>query len=303
MFVAVLVVIRESPVRSGGRFDYRGAILLSLALTSVLLGITKGGSWGWTSVSTLGAFLVGLALFAAWWPMEMRASDPIVDLRTSIRRPVALTNAASLFIGFAMYVNLLTTTQLLQLPESTGFVFGISSLAAGLALLPAALAMVILAPVSARITKRYGARSTLILGSLILLVGYVGRTIYMSAELLIIIGAVVVSCGTAFTYSSLPVLIMRAVPLHETAAANGLNTVVRMMGTAIASATVAALLTTMMMNVGNQLFPSEAAFQAVFLFAGGASLIGLILAVYIPDRVTDQPDEADIIDGTAPAMH
>jgi MFS family permease len=301
MFVAVLVVIRESPVRSGGRFDYRGAILLSLALTSVLLGITKGGAWGWTSVPTLGAFIFGMALFAAWWPMEVRVSDPIVDLRTSIRRPVALTNAASLVIGFATYVNLLTTTQLLQLPASTGFGLGFSSLAAGLALLPAALAMVILAPVSARITKRYGARSTLIFGAFILLVGYVGRTIYMSTELLIIIGAVVVSCGAAITYSSLPVLIMRAVPLHETAAANGLNTVVRTMGFSIASATVAALLTTMMLNAGNQLFPSQTAFQAVFLCAGGASLIGLILAIFIPDRVTDQPDEADIIDGTVPA--
>jgi MFS family permease len=301
MFVAVLVVIRESPVRSGGRFDYRGAIVLSLALTSVLLGITKGGAWGWTSAPTLGAFILGMALFAGWWPMEMRVPDPIVDLRTSFRRPVALTNAASLVIGFAMYVNLLTTTQLLQLPESTGFGFGISALAAGAFLLPAALVMVVLAPVSAKITKRFGARSTLIFGSLILVVGYVGRSFIMSTELLVIIGAVVVSCGTAFTFPSVPVLIMRAVPLHETAAANGLNTVVRMMGTAIASATVAALLTTMMTNVGNQLFPSKAAFQVIFLCAGGASLIGLILAIFIPDRVTDQPDEADIIDGSESA--
>lgn len=299
MMLAVLVVIRESPVRSGGRFDYRGALLLSLALTSVLLGITKGGAWGWTSLLTLGAFALGLALFAAWWPWEMRLTDPIVDLRTSTRRPVALTNAASLVIGFAMYVNLLTTTQLLQLPTSTGFGFGISALAAGAVLLPAALAMVFLAPASAKITKRFGARSTLIFGSLILVIGYVGRTFVMSTELQVVIGAVIVSCGTAFTYSSLPVLIMRAVPLHETAAANGLNTVVRMIGTAIASATVAALLTTMMMNIGNDHFPSQAAFQAVFLCAGAAALIGLVLAVFIPDRVTDQPDEADIIDGSS----
>ncbi len=301
MIAAVLIVIPESPVRSGGRFDYKGAILLSLALTSVLLGITKGGAWGWTSMNTLGSFVIGIALFVAWWPLEFRTVDPIVDLRTSVRRPVALTNAASLVIGFAMYANLLTTTQLLQLPESTGFGFGISALAAGLALLPAAMVMVILAPVSARITKRFGARSTLMFGSVILVVGYVGRSFISGTELLVVLGAVVVSCGTAFTYSSLPVLIMRAVPLHETAAANGLNTVVRMIGTAIASATVAALLTTMMMNVGDHLFPSQAAFRAVFLCAGGAALIGLVLAYFIPDRVTDQPDEADIIDGTAPA--
>jgi len=301
MIAAVLIVIPESPVRTGGRFDYKGAILLSLALTSVLLGITKGGAWGWTSVNTLGSFVIGIALFAVWWPLEFRVTDPIVDLRTSVRRPVALTNAASLVIGFAMYSNLLTTTQLLQLPKSTGFGFGISALAAGLALLPAALVMVILAPVSARITRRFGARSTLMFGSTILVVGYVGRSFISSTELLVVLGAVVVSCGTAFTYSSLPVLIMRAVPIDETAAANGLNTVVRMIGTAIASATVAALLTTMMMNVGETVFPSQAAFRAVFLVAGGSAFIGLVLAYFIPDRVTDQPLGADVFDENEPA--
>ena len=140
-------------------------------------------------------------------------------------------------------------------------------------------------------------------GSVILVVGYVGRSFVMSTELLVVIGAVIVSCGTAFTYSSLPVLIMRAVPLHETAAANGLNTVVRMIGTAIASASVAALLTAMVVNVDGQAFSSEGAFRAVFLCAGGAALIGLIIAIFIPDRVTDQPDEADIIDGSEPARH
>jgi len=303
MIVAVLVVIRESPVRSGGRFDYRGAVVLSIALTSVLLGITKGGSWGWSSMLTLGSFALGFALFAVWWPMELRITNPIVDLRTSTRRAVALTNAASLVIGFAMYVNLLTTTQLLQLPASTGFGFGISPLAAGVVLLPAALAMVILAPVSARITRRYGARSTLIFGSVILALSYVGRTFVMSAEAQVVVGAVLVSCGTAFTYSSLPVLIMRAVPLHETAAANGVNTVVRMIGTAIGSAVVAALLAALLMNLDGDYFPSQTAFRAVFLCAAGAALIGLILALFIPDRVTDRPDESDIIDGTEIARH
>jgi MFS family permease len=301
MIISVVIVVPESPVRSGGRFDYAGAILLSLALTTVLLGITKGGTWGWGSTPTLGSFVIGIALFAAWWPLEFRAADPVVDLRTSMRRPVALTNAASLFLGFAMYANLLTTTQLLQLPKSTGFGFGVSPLAAGLALLPAALAMVILTPVSARITKRFGARSTLMSGSLILLVGFVGRSFVMGTELLVVLGAVIVSGGTAFAYSSLPVLIMRAVPMHETAAANGLNTVVRMVGTAISSATVAALLTGMLMAVGDQLFPSEAAFRTIFLCAGAGALIAFIIAIYIPDRVTDQPDQADIIDGSEPS--
>ena len=79
-------------------------------------------------------------------------------------RPVMVTNIASLFVGFAMYANMLSTTQQLQMPEITGYGFGLSVFTAGLCMLPTGLAMVALAPVSAWITKRFGAKITLIVG-------------------------------------------------------------------------------------------------------------------------------------------
>ena len=55
-------------------------------------------------------------LLAMWVPYELKVSQPMVDLRTSARRPVLMTNLASLLIGFAMFANMLLTTQQLQLP-------------------------------------------------------------------------------------------------------------------------------------------------------------------------------------------
>src|SRR5688500_4028428 len=114
MLVLVLTVVPESGVRTPARFDWLGAVLLSIALTALLLGISKGGVWGWTSQWMLLSFLVAVLVFAMWAPWELRTGQPLVDLRTSGRRPVLLTNIASLLAGFAMFTNLLVATQQLQ---------------------------------------------------------------------------------------------------------------------------------------------------------------------------------------------
>lgn len=164
MLVALPLVVSESTVQTRGRFDFVGAILLSAALTALLLAVSKGGHWGWASEQTLACFLVAAVLLAAWVPWELGAGSPLVDIRTSLRKPVLLTNVASLLVGFAMYGNMLSTTQLLQIPKAAGYGFGLSVIDTGLSMLPAGLAMVEMAPVSAAITKRYGANVTLISG-------------------------------------------------------------------------------------------------------------------------------------------
>ena len=138
MLVLVLTVVPESGVRTPGRFDWLGAILMSIALTALLLGISKGGAWGWTSQWTVLSFVVAVLVFAMWAPWELRTGEPLVDLRTSTRRPVLLTNIASLLAGFAMFTNLLVATQQLQIPVETGVGFGLGVTEAGLAMLPAA---------------------------------------------------------------------------------------------------------------------------------------------------------------------
>ena len=91
LIVAVLAIVPESAIRTRGKFDYLGAVLLSIALTSLLLAISKGGTWGWTSERTFGLFLVALVVLVVWVPFELRVSQPMVDIRTSTRRPVLLT--------------------------------------------------------------------------------------------------------------------------------------------------------------------------------------------------------------------
>lgn len=291
MFAAVVLIVPESPVRTPSRFDYLGALLLSCALSVLLTGITKGGAWGWTSGPTLLMFLASALLFAVWMPYELRVDCPLVDLRTSARRPVLLTNVASAFVGFAMYANMLLTTQQLQMPLISGHGFGMTVFAAGVAMVPSGLAMVLFSPLSAAITTRFGPRVTLITGALVMAGAYVARVYLTGSVGWIIAGAALVSIGTAITYASMPMLIMRSVPVTETAAANGLNSLLRSVGTSTSSALVAAVLTTMTIGHGPAAqLPSLGAFEAVYWTAALVGLAAAVVALCIPrTRVRSEP--------------
>ncbi|MGW5382585.1 MFS transporter [Nocardia sp. NPDC003963] len=299
VLVAVWRVIRESPVKTGGSFDYRGAIIGSVALTAVMLALSKGAHWGWTSGITLTIVGVGTALLVAWVPLELRVRNPLVNVRIAARPAVLLANAASLLLGFAMFANMLVTTQLLQLPVSSGYGLGYDILNTGLWMAPIALVFGAMAPVSARIIRRYGPVATLLTGTLVMGGSYVAR-VYLSDNLWqIVVGSVLVAGGTSMTYAALPTLIMRAVPLTESASANGLNTLLRYIGTALSSAVMAAVATMSTIRVADEVFPSFQAFTVVFWVSAGACSITAVIALAMtglretPDENTEELDKSD----------
>lgn len=282
MLVAIPLVVPESTLRTPGSFDGVGAVLLSLALVAFLLPVTKGSHWGWTSETTLVLAVASVVLLAIWVPWELRTRTPMVDLRTAARKPVLLTNLASVLVGFSMYGNMLSTTQLLQLPERTGFGFGLDVLQAGLAMVPGGLMMVLLSPASAAITRRWGGRTTLVTGALVLAGGYVLRVFLVDHLWQIVLGAMLVSAGTAIAYAAMPTLIMAAVPITETASANGLNSLLRAVGTSSASAVVAMILTTTVTRIGGVALPTLDAFKHIFWVCALAALVSALVAAFLP---------------------
>ncbi|WP_030558504.1 MFS transporter, partial [Streptomyces exfoliatus] len=139
----------------------------------------------------------------------------------------------------------LVTAQMVQEPRSTGYGLGASLVVSGLCLLPGGVTMVLLSPVSARISAKHGPRTSLALASAVIAAGYGVRYFTSHSLWLIVAGATVVAAGTAIAYSALPALVMRGVPVGETGAANGLNTLMRSVGQAFCSAAVAAVLANM----------------------------------------------------------
>lgn len=289
LLLGILLVVPASATGTRGRFDIVGALLLSAALTALLLGISKGPAWGWSSPQTVASLVVAVLVLAVWVPYELRVPAPMVDLRVSMRRTVLLTNIAGLFVGFAAYANTLSTTQQLQLPEITGFGFGLSAAAAGLCMVPGGIAMLLFSPLSARVASRFGGRATLITATLVMTASYAFRIAFDDTVVLIIVGAVFVSIGNAMAYATMPALIMAAVPLTETAAANGLNSLLRTIGASSMSAVVAALLTGLTVELGGRAFPAHGAIVAMFAIAGAATFLATLAAMFLPKQRPAQP--------------
>ena len=204
LVVALLVVVEESPVRTPGRFDVVGALVLSAALVCLLLPISKGSAWGWGEPLVVGLLVSSLLLLVLWVPLELRVNQPMVDLRTSAQRPVLMTNLASIFAGMAMFVNMLVTVQVLQQPSATGAGFGLGVTAAGLAMVPSGLAMVAMSPVSGWSLTRWGGRAVLLVGAALMALTYVGRVFYADSVAAIVVGSTLVGIGTALAFAAMP---------------------------------------------------------------------------------------------------
>ncbi|MEU6420117.1 MFS transporter [Streptomyces spiralis] len=277
-----LLTVPESPMRAEGSFDLLGALGLSAGLVLFLLPITKGSDWGWSSATTLGLFAAAVVVLLLWGLLELRVAAPLVDLRTTARREVLLTNLASIMVGVAFYVVSLVLPQLLQLPTATGYGLGQSMVVAGLCVAPLGLTMMFTAPVYARLSARYGPKVTLILGLLIIAIGYGGGLGLMSAAWQTVVTSVMLGAGIGLAYSSLPALIVGAVPASETGAANGLNTLMRSIGTSVSSAVVGMVLANTADHVGGVAVPTMHGFRVSFLIATAAVALGLLLALFLP---------------------
>ncbi|MFI1620481.1 MFS transporter [Streptomyces lydicus] len=279
-----LLVVPETSVRAVGRFDVAGALGLSAGLVALLLPITKGSDWGWSSPTTLGLFGIAALILVLWGVMELRIRDPLVDLRTTARREVLLTNLASITVGVAFYAISLVLPQLLQLPKSTGYGLGQSMVTAGLCVAPLGLTMMFVAPLYARIAARRGPKVSLLLGMLVIGIGYGAGIGLMNAPWQTVIIAVVVGAGIGLAYSSLPALIIGAVDPSETGAANGLNTLMRSIGTSVSSAVIGMVLAHMSQGMGPVTVPTLAGFRVAFLIAAAAVLAGVVLASFLPSQ-------------------
>jgi MFS family permease len=280
--VASLLLIPESPIRARGAFDYAGAGGLTAALIALLLAVTKGGDWGWTSAATLGLLAASVLMSLVWGAYELRLPEPLVDLRVSARPQVLFTNLASVAVGLAMYAMSLIPVQMLMAPTATGYGMGLSMAYAGLVLMPGGLAMFALSPFSARISARKGPRTTLLVGASAIALGYLVELGFRSTPWEIMIAMVIVGSGVGLAYAAMPALIMSAVPLHETAAANGLNSLFRSIGTSLSAAIVSTVLAEMTMHAAGATLPSRAGFTVTICIVIAACILAVSMTMLIP---------------------
>lgn len=218
---------------------------------------------------------------ALWAWYQWRAQAPLLDLRVAVRRPVLLTNLASVALGFSLFSSNVVYPQMLEQPATDGVGFGLSLFLASLIIMPSGILMLLLSPIAGRLAGIIGPRVLLIIGSLALIAAY-GFSIAFNAEVWhILVANLLIGVGIGFGYAAMPMLIMRSVPQHETGASNGLNALCRSLGTSAAAAVMGAVLASSSTgNAGGM--PSAEGYQLTFVLGIVAAVIALVFAYWIP---------------------
>ena len=238
-------------------------------------------------------------MLVVWAFYELRTTDPLCDLRVTAQRPVLLTNLAAVAVGFGMMAQAIVVPQLLQIPKATGFGLGQTMLEAGLWMAPGGLMMLVFAPVSSRLMTRIGPKLTLMIGAGVLGVGYLVARELMDAPWQLLVASCVASAGVGIGYAAMPTLILDSVPMTEAASAVGINGLMRSVGTSVAAAVMAALLTSSTTQIGSFELPTQGAFQLCFVVGAAAAFLGVAIAATIP-VVRRREQEREVVTATPP---
>jgi predicted MFS family arabinose efflux permease len=276
--VAVLAhrLIPPSPPVEKAKVDWIGAALLSAGLAAILLGVSQSGEWGWGSPATLAAIAGGLAVIGVFLAVEARVHQPLIDLGVLRKPSVAATNLTGFLVGTAMFASFLIFPQFAQEPESTGYGFGLSVTAAGMVMMPTAIAQLAAGPVAARLLDRIGFRTMLSFGTVLITTSFVINTFAHDHVWELVLAGVLIGAGITFAFGAMANLIVEAVPQSEVGIATGINTVMRTVGGSFGAAAVTAILT------ASTIPPTEDAYTTAFAFSAVAGLLALIASRLVP---------------------
>jgi EmrB/QacA subfamily drug resistance transporter len=289
--------VPESPIKTPSRVDYPGAVLLSLALVALLVGLSEGSSWGWSSPRVLGLFAVSLAVSVLWGAVERRVQEPMVDMRMLAHKPVLFTNITALVAGFAMFGTFVLIPNFVEMPHGlpaasarlVHYGFNASTTRAGLFLLPSSAMLLFSGPLAGRLGLRTGFKWPLAAG-LLFVGGAAGALVpYHARPWQIWVGQAVLGIGVGFAFAAMTTLIAENVRPSEMGVATGMNTVVRSIGGVVGAQVGAALLTTYTI-AGSHGLPAVRGFEISFGIAAAAALLGAALACFVPEPTRAERD-------------
>ncbi len=277
--LVTMFVIPESPIRSPGKIDWPGGVLLAGWLVALLVAVSEGSSWGWTSAATLGLLAASVVIAGAWIVVETRVPEPLVDMTMLRDRPVWTTNLSATLIGFGMFASFVLIPQFVEMPTSTGYGFGASVTEAGFFLLPLTVAMLLVGPVAGRLSVTVGSRVPLALGALLSTLGWVLLALAHSSSWEIYVVTFIMGLGIGLAFASMVNVIVESVRPSQTGVATGMNVIFRNVGGSLGAQISASILTASVVLGG---LPTESSFVDAFWLSAAALGLGFVASLLVP---------------------
>ncbi|MET7517752.1 MFS transporter [Streptomyces sp. NPDC005480] len=302
--VAALVwvarVVPEGTRYRDGHTDVAGAVLLVVWVVALLLTVSHGHDWGWTSPRVLGLIALATAGLALWLVVERRARAPIADLQV-LRRPAvllllvlaALTNAA--FQGITLLASLFQQT-----PTKYGFGFGFTPFQVGLMTLVISAGALCAIPLGAWLTSAFGAKTTMWVGSLLTALGALLWIPLHGSPVMYAVTALLSGLGGMFIAGK-AVVLMQIAPPGQYGVSLGMTYVMTNVGGSFGATVLGVIMATHM--IPGTMHPSESAYSIGYLVIGLCALVGAVIGLLLPTRGMGSLDEVSPHGAPATAVH
>jgi EmrB/QacA subfamily drug resistance transporter len=244
--IAGVFLIPTSKDPSAPRLDPLGALLSIFGLALLLFAIIEAPHNGWTSSKTLGYGGVGIALLIAFGIWEAKSDHPMLDVTFFKKARFTAAAGAITLVFFSMFGSLFLLTQYFQ------FVLGYSPLQTGVRMIPFALAMMVVAPLSSKVVQRLGSKITVAFGlglvtiGLLSMVGLQVDTPYSD----IFWRLMLMSAGMGLTMAPATESVMGSLPIFKAGVGSAVNDTTRQVGGALGVAVIGSVLAT---TYGNQI--------------------------------------------------
>lgn len=270
------------------RPDYVGGLIFVPGIALILLGISKGSSWGWTSAEILACFATGLLFLAVWIRQSLRHPFPLIDVRLFSNRNILIGNIAMGLIAAGSFQIILVFSLLLQQPEWTGVGLGVSATETAFVKLPSNIFALFAGPIAGILALRVGDRFTLSTAAMLIALGWFVGIWLQNASMEVAVVLIIVAFGTAMAYGSLSNIIVQAAPPDRTSEAAGMMAVIRTACMGAGAQLVAVMLATDTIippDGGTERYPSKAAYDLVMISVTALCVLVAALAFLLSRRI------------------
>lgn len=284
-FVIVAAFVPESDARSrttGKRsFDLTGVILLGAGLTGICIALNQATTWGWASGAFWGFLVGGIVLSIAWVVWELRAKEPLVDLRLAVSRRLWPSYGIWAVIGtvaFFLYSMVVTYAQ--ADPALAGYGFGLSPLLAGFVLLPVTVGGLITSWLAPKMIRWWGPRATLILGTVGFFLGFSWLALFHQEIWHYEVGIMLFGLSVTTMITVAVAVLVGEAPKGRAAATTGLYIVLATTAVSIGTAIYGLCMGAFTLDDG--VTPAPEAFQLGYVITVVVAAIGIVIALFLP---------------------
>lgn len=292
--IAGLRVLKESRDEGTSRsFDVTGAATVTVGLSLLVYVIIKADAFGWTSATTVGLFVLALALLALFVQVERRAKAPLMPLAVFRLRNLTVANVVQLMVGGALTGSFYFLALYLQQ------VLGYSALESGLAYLPLTGGMIVAAALASKAVARVGMRPVLTTGlalvvaALVLLAQVTPGGSFTSD---VLPAMLVFALGLGLTWVPVTIAAMQGVPKRYAGLASGLYNSTYQVGSALGLAVLSALAawhTSEILGKGRTGAAQAAVdgYRLAFSVSAAAIVVTALLVVWLlqPEEIAGRP--------------